>query len=247
MAINCSSCLNSDGVNFDCGKGLTGEQLDSLVESHSNEYNSMIAGGESHCNACGRVAYHWTCRMGKNPNVQLSALRSATGAYRGQTGTPVNHQTCGCTESVALNFDNDAYYDDGSCQFTEGCTFQHASNYDPNACWDNGTCTGFDESINWADYTSTYTFYWAEVAGRNCCANLDIYDAKTEWGGNQCGGYIDWETTEGPLCADLPPEISNVKKPKKPLYQSGMSKMRMATGGGKRSVGTAVNWLTSLI
>ena len=63
----------------------------------------------------------------------ISRKRSATGAYRGQTGTPVNHQTCGCTESVALNFDNDAYYDDGSCQFTEGCTFQHAPNYDPNA------------------------------------------------------------------------------------------------------------------
>jgi len=154
-------------------------------------------------------------------------------SFRSQTGTPVNHQTCGCTESAALNFDNDAYYDDGSCQFREGCTFEHASNYDPNACWDNGTCTGFDESINWADYNSTYTFYWAEVAGRNCCANLDIYDGKTEWGGNQCGGYVDWETTSGPLCADLPPETSSVsrpKKPKRPLTQSSLSKMKKATG-----------------
>lgn len=83
MAINCSSCLNGDsGVNFDCGKGLTGEQLDNLVDRHSGTYNSMIADGQSHCQACGRVAYHWTCNMGKNPNVQLSALRSATGNKR---------------------------------------------------------------------------------------------------------------------------------------------------------------------
>ena len=47
----------------------------------------------------------------------------------------------GCTDPDALNFDPDAVWDDGSCQWVVfGCTDPLACNYDPDANTDNGTC-----------------------------------------------------------------------------------------------------------
>ncbi len=39
----------------------------------------------------------------------------------------------GCTDEMAINFDENAFFDDGSCEFLEGCTNELASNYDPEA------------------------------------------------------------------------------------------------------------------
>ena len=47
---------------------------------------------------------------------------------------------CGCTNSIALNYDSSATYDDGNCCFISGCTNPLASNYDSTACLDDGSC-----------------------------------------------------------------------------------------------------------
>jgi len=46
---------------------------------------------------------------------------------------------CGCTDATADNFDSDAEYDDGSCEYS-GCTDPDALNYDAEANVDDGSC-----------------------------------------------------------------------------------------------------------
>jgi hypothetical protein len=49
----------------------------------------------------------------------------------------------GCTDSAAENYDPHATVDDGSCTYPEvyGCTDSGAENYNPNATIDDGSCT----------------------------------------------------------------------------------------------------------
>ena len=48
----------------------------------------------------------------------------------------------GCTDQLAINFDNSATEDDGSCMFIDifGCTNPSAINFNPSANVDDGTC-----------------------------------------------------------------------------------------------------------
>ena len=53
---------------------------------------------------------------------------------------------CGCTNPDALNFDDTAEYDDGSCELEVlGCTDASACNYDMDANTENGSCLQLDE------------------------------------------------------------------------------------------------------
>ena len=49
------------------------------------------------------------------------------------------HQTFGCTDSLAINYDLEATTNDGSCDFI-GCTDELAINFDPQATIDSGDC-----------------------------------------------------------------------------------------------------------
>ena len=52
----------------------------------------------------------------------------------------------GCTDASAVNYDPNAYYDDGSCEAaTPGCTDAEACNYDADATEDDGSCLDLDE------------------------------------------------------------------------------------------------------
>ena len=49
------------------------------------------------------------------------------------TIAPCAPPTLGCTDEIAINFNEEAYEDDGTCEYLEGCTNENASNYDPEA------------------------------------------------------------------------------------------------------------------
>jgi len=57
-----------------------------------------------------------------------------------------NTEVEGCTNTVAVNYDENATIDDGSCIIL-GCTDENATNYDPEATDDNGSCEYSNESI----------------------------------------------------------------------------------------------------
>ena len=51
----------------------------------------------------------------------------------------------GCADATAINYDETAQYDDGSCEFEVlGCTDETACNYDMNANTDDGSCLQLD-------------------------------------------------------------------------------------------------------
>ncbi|MBB77983.1 MAG: hypothetical protein CL844_03145 [Crocinitomicaceae bacterium] len=49
-------------------------------------------------------------------------------------------QSCGCTDTNAVNYDPNAISDDGSCCYVSGCTDPYSVNYDSLACFDDGSC-----------------------------------------------------------------------------------------------------------
>ena len=56
------------------------------------------------------------------------------------------YQNCGCTDNQALNFDEDAIHNDGSCiAVVNGCTDDTACNYDDAANTEDGSCTYADD------------------------------------------------------------------------------------------------------
>ena len=72
---------------------------------------------------------------------QVSVSFDGTGVFGGEA-PEIN---CGCTDDGAANFDPDAEYDDGSCEFEVlGCTDANACNYDATADADDGSCVFCD-------------------------------------------------------------------------------------------------------
>jgi hypothetical protein len=77
----------------------------------------------------------------------FAVLLLLTGPLAGCTSPPDDTETTsGCTYPDALNFNESAITDDGSCEYSEppeetpGCTYEGATNYDEAATVDNGSC-----------------------------------------------------------------------------------------------------------
>ena len=72
-----------------------------------------------------------------------------TAAFDG-VGTFGQVNVCGCTSSIACNYNPDATIDDGSCDFDScvGCTDETACNYDETATLPNDLCEYPDEGFN---------------------------------------------------------------------------------------------------
>ena len=68
--------------------------------------------------------------------VQNVIVRSSTGSI----SFSYEEYVYGCTDPVALNYDENATADDGSCEYILGCTDPNYSNHDPDATQDDGTC-----------------------------------------------------------------------------------------------------------
>ena len=77
----------------------------------------------------------------------LVVLLLLSGSLAGCTSPPGDTETTsGCTYPDALNFNESAITDDGSCKYpeppeeTSGCTYEGATNYDDAATVDDGSC-----------------------------------------------------------------------------------------------------------
>ncbi|MEE3232089.1 MAG: alkaline phosphatase family protein, partial [Candidatus Thermoplasmatota archaeon] len=77
----------------------------------------------------------------------LVVLLLLSGPLAGCTSSPDDNATVsGCTYPDALNFNESAVTDDGSCEYAEppeetpGCTYEGATNYDEAATVDDGSC-----------------------------------------------------------------------------------------------------------
>jgi hypothetical protein len=119
----------------------------------------------------------------------------------------------GCTDEDALNYDEEAWEDDGSCEFEEeeetwGCTDDEATNYDPYADNDDGSCEyPPDEAEScdpimydaWWEYDNeTFLFTWdADLACDDKPHNLTViwtiyHNESGNWTGLQ--NQLTYET-----------------------------------------------------
>jgi len=89
--------------------------------------------------------------IGQRPDMQgssyLVVLLLLSGSLAGCTSSVTEPETTlGCTYPDALNFNESAVTDDGSCEYPElqeeiqGCTYEGATNYDEAATVDDGSC-----------------------------------------------------------------------------------------------------------
>ena len=128
---------------------------------------------------------------------------------------------CGCTDVDALNYDESAEYNDGSCiDVVEGCTDASACNYDALANTDDGSCLTLDcagESCGGCDYDETATIDDVDECGHVCggpgavyaCGCTSIPEGDCDCEGNQldalgiCGGDCAADEDADGICDDV--------------------------------------------
>ena len=95
----------------------------------------------------------------------LVVLLLLSGSLTGCTSSPDDTETAsGCTYPDALNFNESAVTDDGSCEYPEppeetpGCTYEGATNYDEAATVDDGSCEYPPDPIPGCTDTSALNF-----------------------------------------------------------------------------------------
>ena len=95
----------------------------------------------------------------------LVVLLLLSGSLAGCTSSPYDTETAsGCTYPDALNFNESAVTDDGSCEYpkppeeTPGCTYEGATNYDEAATVDDGSCEYPPDPVPGCTDTSALNF-----------------------------------------------------------------------------------------
>ena len=88
----------------------------------------------------------------------------------------VGDGTFGCTDATACNYDADAAYEDGSCDYScYGCTDPDATNYDSEATIDDGSCF-YQELEVPTDLTATAGDETVYLDWDAPSINCDLYD-----------------------------------------------------------------------
>ena len=96
---------------------------------------------------------------------------------------------CGCTDSDATNYNSEATYDDGSCEYDPnmdcagivggnsicGCMDESAVNYDPAANHDDGSCQYYDGQM--------HVVWEKEIRG---CRRDVVYETSLRWWFYRC-------------------------------------------------------------
>ena len=112
----------------------------------------------------------------------------------------------GCTDVNALNYNEEATSDDGSCQYPlTGCTDETATNYNPDATEDDGSCeypidcdglTNVIIEVTDGYYPSEVSWAIGEVSGgvgstsawlQDGCLTFNMYDS---WGDGWNDSYV---------------------------------------------------------
>ncbi len=99
----------------------------------------------------------------------------------------------GCTNDMAINYNEEAFIDNGSCEFNEGCTDPLAENFDETAFIDDESCTYIYGCIN--EFASNYDSLAADIPtgiitpGSTC--NLVSF-TNTHFGIDPAF-YLEWE------------------------------------------------------
>ena len=130
--------------------------------------------------------------MGEGEQAQvLNFLFDGAGTYAPEG----DGNACGCTDEAASNFDPEAEYDDGSCEFiVPGCIDATACNYDEGANEDDGSCL-FEDALG--------------ICGGTCPEDLD-QDGICDDVDDCVGAYDTCGICNGPGeiyecgCADIP-------------------------------------------
>ena len=97
-----------------------------------------------------------------------------------QSSVPQTEQTyiLGCTDPAAINFDEDADYDDGDqCQYLGGCTISGAINFNADAQYDNGSCD-FGDGPAYELTSEQYVLGCMDEAASNYNENADFDDGE---------------------------------------------------------------------
>ena len=83
----------------------------------------------------------------------------------------------GCMDEAALNYNTDATYDDGSCEYVDGsgCTDETAFNYDPEATVDDGSCEAIVDGC-----TDASAFNYNQLANNDDGSCQPVYNGCTD-------------------------------------------------------------------
>ena len=121
--------------------------------------------------------------------VQISVEFDGVGTF----GLGGGGNACGCTDATAINYDETAQYDDGSCEFDVlGCTDATACNYNPEATLDDESCEFPAENFD---------------CDGNCIADVDCNGVcggdATEDALGECGGDCAEDADADGICDDV--------------------------------------------
>ena len=121
--------------------------------------------------------------------VQVSVEFDGAGTF----GLGGGGNACGCTDATAINYDETAQYDDGSCEFDVlGCTDATACNYNPEATLDDESCEFPAENFD---------------CDGNCIADVDCNGVcggdATEDALGECGGDCAEDADADGICDDV--------------------------------------------
>lgn len=92
---------------------------------------------------------------------------------------------CGCMDELALNYNQEALFNDNSCCYLSGCTEPYSMNYNDNACIDDGSCiptvlgctdSTFTNFNSLANTSSGFTGFTSEEFGSGGFHYNDMWD-----------------------------------------------------------------------
>ena len=141
--------------------------------------------------------------------LQVFANADQSQEFRGVFVIPPSpYQVPGCTLEFACNYNPEAVFDDGSCEFIcPGCTDESACNYDSGAIQDDGSCT-YPEDLGFCDCEGNQLDA-VGICGGSCAEDMDedgICDDVDEC----IGAFDECGICQGPGaiyacgCADAP-------------------------------------------